>query len=424
MIDRAEHLPVADGDVQLQVHAPEPANAERIGAGNPRHAGRVHRHHERGDPFPPQSGPRAREDDRHRCHVGVGDPHLAAGNPVAVARLHRLRFLIRGVRARVGLRQRERADGIAGGQPPQPLLLLVGPAGMGDQIGDERVLDDKRYGDRGAGRGDRLDRQDVAQKVEPGAAPLARQRRPEQAAAGSRAHHVERVLTRFIDPRRPRRDHLTRELLDRLLEGEMFGRELENHDSVEARHETTKSSPENTQSLFKAFPRALRALRVLALCVMERFAASLEPLENRLQSRDRFPHVLRQHSRAADDRHEIRVARPARHEVDVDVVDDAGAGRAAEVDADVDALGWYASPSAISASRANAIISASSSGVVSTRDAMWRFGTTIRWPLLYGYRLRMTYERSPRTSTSESWPDGSGEGSAASQKTQRALSPV
>src|SRR5262245_15223032 len=49
--------------------------------------------------------------------------------------------------------------------------------------------------------------------------------------------------------------------------------------------------------------------------------------------------ILRQHARGADDRHEVRIAVPSRHQMHVYVLEDSGACRLAEVDADVDAMG-------------------------------------------------------------------------------------
>ena len=48
--------------------------------------------------------------------------------------------------------------------------------------------------------------------------------------------------------------------------------------------------------------------------------------------------LFRQHAHVADHRHEVGVAVPARHQVHVQVIDDARAGGPAEVHADVDAL--------------------------------------------------------------------------------------
>ncbi len=60
--------------------------------------------------------------------------------------------------------------------------------------------------------------------------------------------------------------------------------------------------------------------------------------KDRPQPLDAGGHFLRQHADVADDRHEVGVAGPARHDVHVQVVGDAGAGGLAEIDADVQAL--------------------------------------------------------------------------------------
>ena len=107
------------------------------------------------------------------------------------------------------------------------------------------------------------------------------------------------------------------------------------------------------------------------------------PLEDRPEPRRGLRQLLGQHARLADDGHEVGVAVPARNDVEVQVIEDAGAGRLAEVDADVDAvrrvrLGQCHFRVAASARSART----SSSAVASASVAMWRFGTTIRWPLL------------------------------------------
>ena len=63
-------------------------------------------------PCPRSPGPRAREHDRHRRVLGVRDPHLRAGDPIAVRRSHGRRLLIRRIGAGVRLRQREGADAL------------------------------------------------------------------------------------------------------------------------------------------------------------------------------------------------------------------------------------------------------------------------------------------------------------------------
>src|SRR5882672_9571763 len=51
--------------------------------------------------------------------------------------------------------------------------------------------------------------------------------------------------------------------------------------------------------------------------------------------------TIREHARAADDRHEVRVAGPARHDVDVQVIGHTGAGALAEIQTDVESLRLY-----------------------------------------------------------------------------------
>ena len=70
-------------DVEIEIHAAEPAHAERVGARRARDAGRVHRHEKRRDALSAQPGPRRREHDDDGRRVGVGDPDLAAGDVIA-----------------------------------------------------------------------------------------------------------------------------------------------------------------------------------------------------------------------------------------------------------------------------------------------------------------------------------------------------
>ena len=63
-----------------------------------------------------------------------------------------------------------------------------------------------------------------------------------------------------------------------------------------------------------------------------------EAFKNWFEPSTRCRQLLRQHARVADRGHEVGVAVPPRHEVDMKVVEHAGASRAAEVDANVDPL--------------------------------------------------------------------------------------
>src|SRR5829696_4003628 len=64
----------------------------------------------------------------------------------------------------------------------------------------------------------------------------------------------------------------------------------------------------------------------------------LQAFEDWPQLRRRRRQIFRQDPHIADNGHEIRVAVPPRHQMYVQVIDDAGAGRPAQIDADVDAL--------------------------------------------------------------------------------------
>ena len=63
-----------------------------------------------------------------------------------------------------------------------------------------------------------------------------------------------------------------------------------------------------------------------------------EPFEDRAEPPSGVVERLSEHARLADRRHEIRVAVPARHQMDVHMFDDARAGIAPEVHADIDAV--------------------------------------------------------------------------------------
>src|SRR5262245_11892836 len=63
-----------------------------------------------------------------------------------------------------------------------------------------------------------------------------------------------------------------------------------------------------------------------------------QPFKNRAEALGRLIQFFRQHANVADNRNEARVTRPARHQVNVQVIDDPGASGSPEIDADVDAL--------------------------------------------------------------------------------------
>ena len=81
-----------------------------------------------------------------------------------------------------------------------------------DRLGDERVVDGGDDRDHRAGRGQRFDRQRVADVVAARAAPLVGNRHAEQARApASLAHQVARERRLLVDRRGLRRDALARE---------------------------------------------------------------------------------------------------------------------------------------------------------------------------------------------------------------------
>ena len=129
----------------------------------------------------------------------------------------------------------------------------------------------------------------------------------------------------------------------------------------------------------------------------------------------RLGQVLRQHLHVRKHRHEVRVAGPARHDVQVDVVDHAGAGDPPEVPADVVPLrrvdlsqrthaggGTAGAARALPPQRARR-----------TRRC-GRTGATMKWPDEYGYLFSRAIACSPRCTTSRS----SSSPATAMQKTQ------
>src|SRR5687768_11438796 len=91
-------------------------------------------------------------------------------------------------------------------------------------------------------------------------------------------------------------------------------------------HENTKKKYLTlSSSWLRGFVVALRLVR------SETFKDRAQPLRRRRE-------IFGQDARVADDGHEVGVAVPARHQVNVQMIEHAGAGRAADVDPDVDAL--------------------------------------------------------------------------------------
>jgi hypothetical protein len=124
------------------------------------------------------------------------------------------------------------SDHLAARQRPQPLIALPVAAGVRDQLGHERVGDRQRHRDGGARVRDRLDGEHVADVIASGAAPLFRNGHAEQPVLPGRVHDVGRKFAGLIDSGCAQRYDVAREGLDFLLEGFLFGGELEQHRQI------------------------------------------------------------------------------------------------------------------------------------------------------------------------------------------------
>ena len=131
-------------DVELEIHAAEAADAERIGARRARDAGRVHRHEKRRDALR-RADPAVctRRRWRRAAASALATQTLRPRDAIAAAVLHRA--------ASADWRRRCRRSGSDSAKAPmasplrelaQPLLLLRRASGMRDQLGDERVVHD------------------------------------------------------------------------------------------------------------------------------------------------------------------------------------------------------------------------------------------------------------------------------------------
>ena len=188
-------------------------------------AGPVCLDHERGDPAR-VTGLRV---GHREHHVEVGDPQVrdpvlgAVDHPLVAVR-HRLGQHPSGVRAGVGLRQRERRRPLAAGATRQePLLELVGSE-QPDREGPE-LLDHQDQRGRGAGLGDLLDGHVEHQRTRAGSAVLGLERQAEDVLLGEQLAQVVRVLGLLVDLGGARRDPLARDLADRVAEVEVLLRD-------------------------------------------------------------------------------------------------------------------------------------------------------------------------------------------------------
>ncbi len=135
-------------------------------------AGGVGGHEEGGDPLVAGGVGRAGEEQHDVGPGAVGDEHLAAVDDVVVAVAHRPGREVAGVGAGARLGEAEAADVRAGGEPRQPLpLLLLAPPGR-DGLGDEAEGDRDDAAHRGVAAAELLRHQAVREVVAAGSAVL------------------------------------------------------------------------------------------------------------------------------------------------------------------------------------------------------------------------------------------------------------
>ena len=175
--------------LEQQLAGARRANPELVFLLADREAGHAALDDERGDPAVARLRVEVREDDEEVRFVGVGDPELAAVEPVVVAVLPRPCLERERVAARTGLRQRVRADA-RGRQLRQHARFQVRAAPAQQRVGDERVLHVHQDADRRIDARELLDREDRVE--EPAAAAAER-------FGDFDAHHAE--IEQLVDQR-------------------------------------------------------------------------------------------------------------------------------------------------------------------------------------------------------------------------------
>ena len=213
--------------------------------------------------------------------------------------MSRRRLLVRRVRASVRLGECERPNRPTVGQPAEPLGPLRVGAELGHHFGDQRVVDGQDDPDRRAGVGHRLDGQRVADVVPTAAAELRRHGQSHQSKGTSLRDDLVWKPVAVVDPRRFRSDHPLGELPHSLAERLLLVGELDTHGPV------------------------LRAEQLL---------------EDRFETRRRGTRCLRHDACLGGNRHEVRVAVPARHEMHVQVPDCPRARSTPDVDPDIETV--------------------------------------------------------------------------------------
>ena len=294
--------------------------------------GRVHRHQERADAPAAQARLRGGEHDRQVRGLGVGHPDLAAGDAVAVLVERGDGLLVGGVGSGVLLGQRERADRRRRrpGSRSHRSFCASRPE-LRERLGDERVVDRRDHRDHRAGRRQRLDGQRVADVVAsrrrptpPGWSRPAGPASPPRRSPRAGTPRSRRSPARAAPPRDAANS------IDLLLKGLLLGREFEEHardpsSATERKHGAQTEHGATEVSEVPLFDGSV-GRSVAAPCVLAESQPLHEALEDRPQPLGGDRQLLGQHAGLADDGHEVGVAGPARHQVDVQVIEDAGAG--------------------------------------------------------------------------------------------------
>ena len=157
------------------------------------------------------------EDDVEVRHAEVGDPVLGAVDDPLLAVEDGRRLHPGGVRAGLGLGERERRRALAGRAARQEALLeLVAAEQLDRQRAELLDHQDQRAG--GVDLGDLLDRHVQHQRSRARAAVLDREGQAEDVLLGEQLADVPRVFGLLVDLGRARGDLLARDLADRRAE--------------------------------------------------------------------------------------------------------------------------------------------------------------------------------------------------------------
>ena len=218
-VERLHRVPETHPLVSQQVLCREPQLLERDGDGVrgpqahfifglPRTIARRVRGHNEGADAPLAAG-----DHHHQVRrAAVRRPRLRARQHPVIALPHRPRAQRRGVRARVGLGQREAAQPLAARHRPQPALLLRRRAVAQQHRRGDRAVDTHGHRDARVRRRQLLQRQQIGDRVEPHAAVLLGHRHPEEAEPAQLVDHIAREMLGAVPLRRLRLDAREREL--------------------------------------------------------------------------------------------------------------------------------------------------------------------------------------------------------------------